>query len=260
MLPADLLKLKSEQRKSAALAVYDASFARLAHKAGCDWLLVGDSLGMAVQGRKNTHGVSVRDIIYHTRCCALGAPGALLAADLPFGSFEAGPERAFASAAKLMAAGARMVKVEGGAAIAATVATLAARGIPVCGHVGLQPQTATAGGYRMTGKSEADSKRIYEDACAVSEAGAALVVLEMIPAVLAQKITRDIGAATVGIGAGNCCDGQILVSYDMLGIFRKIPPFAKNFLPEAGTAEKAVCAYVAAVKDGSFPDAEHTPA
>ena len=258
--PASFAKMKATGRKIAALTAYDATFAAALHEAGCDTALVGDSLGMVIQGRSTTHSVSLEDVIYHLKCARRGAPELHLMADLPFGSFENGEKQAFESAARLFAAGAQMVKIEGGGEVAGTIEYLVSRGLPVCGHVGLLPQKAHASGLRVQGKKQEDANLIFNDAKKVSEAGASLVVLEMIPAQLAKKITAEISAATIGIGAGKNCDGQILVLHDVLGVFPKAPTFAKDFLADSGSISHALRAYVDAVRKGGFPSKEHTKA
>jgi 3-methyl-2-oxobutanoate hydroxymethyltransferase len=196
---------------------------------------------------------------YHTRCVAAGTERAFIVADLPFGSYQPSPERAYASAARLMAAGAHMVKLEGGAVMVDTVAFLTQRGIPVCAHVGLLPQSVNQlGGYKVQGREDAAAAQLIADACALEAAGAGLIVLEMVPAALAKAVTEALTIPTIGIGAGADCSGQVLVLYDMLGLYPRAPKFSKNFLAGADGIEAAVRAYVAAVKDGSFPAAEHT--
>ncbi|MBF2735957.1 MAG: 3-methyl-2-oxobutanoate hydroxymethyltransferase [Betaproteobacteria bacterium AqS2] len=258
--PSSFRAAKRKGEKLATLTAYDSSFAQAAARAGCDSVLVGDSLGMVIQGQRGTTGVTVDDVAYHVRCVAAGAPDLHVMADLPFGSFEAGPAAAFKSAARLVAAGAHMVKVEGGAALARTVGRLVERGVPVCGHVGLLPQSANATGFRVQGKDRESRARILADAKAISDAGAALLVLEMIPAELAAEITAEVAASTIGIGAGASCDGQILVLQDLLGLYPNPPRFAKNFLRGKGDIDAALAAYVADVRAGRFPDAAHTPA
>ena len=258
--PSSFRAAKRKGEKLAVLTAYDSSFARAAARAGCDSALVGDSLGMVIQGQRGTTGVTVDDVAYHVRCVTAGAPDLHVMADLPFGSFEAGPAAAFKSAARLVAAGAHMVKVEGGAAMARTVGKLVERGVPVCGHVGLMPQAANATGFRVQGRDRASRERILRDAKAVSEAGAALLVLEMIPAALAAEITAAVTASTIGIGAGRDCDGQILVLQDVLGLYPEPPRFAKDFLRGRGSIDAALRAYVDAVRARRFPDAAHTPA
>ena len=242
------------------LTCYDASFAALLEQAGVDVLLVGDSLGMVIAGHASTLPVTMDEVLYHTRCVARGAKSALVVADMPFGAYQQGVEQAYANAARLMAAGAQMVKVEGGAWLAATVEFLVVRGIPVCGHLGLQPQSVHAlGGYKTQGSSAESAQSLGFDSHALADAGAGLLVYEMIPAALAGRLTGELPIPTIGIGAGPDCSGQVLVLYDMLGIYpgRK-PRFVRNFMQGAGTIGDAVAAYVAAVKDGTFPAAEHS--
>jgi 3-methyl-2-oxobutanoate hydroxymethyltransferase len=256
----DLRNMTSAGEKIAILTCYDASFATLLDEAGVEVLLVGDSLGMVVQGEKTTLPVTLDDMIYHTRCVARGAKKAFIVADMPFGSYQQSPQQAFASAVHLMAAGAHMVKLEGGAAMAETTAFLVERGIPVCGHVGLAPQSVhQLGGYHVQGKTEHAAKKLQEDALAQQHAGASMLVLEAIPAPLAKQITMRLAIPTIGIGAGVDCSGQVLVLYDLLGIYPGKPPkFAKDFLAGAGSARKAVEGYIRAVKSGAFPGAEHS--
>jgi len=195
---------------------------------------------------------------YHTRCVAVGTERAFIVADLPLGSYQPSPERAFAAAARLMAAGAHMVKLEGGAVMVETVAFLTRRGIPVCAHVGLLPQSVNQlGGYRVQGRDDDAAAQLVADARALEAAGAGLIVLEMVPAALAQAVTAALAIPTIGIGAGADCAGQVLVLYDMLGLYPRAPKFSKNFLAGTDGIEAATRAYVAAVKDGSFPAAEH---
>jgi 3-methyl-2-oxobutanoate hydroxymethyltransferase len=198
-------------------------------------------------------------MVYHTRCVARGASQTFVVADMPFGSYQQGPARAFANAAKLMAAGAQMVKLEGGVSMARTVAFLSERGIPVCGHVGLTPQSVhQLGGYKVQGKGDAAAQQLIADALALQQAGASLLVLEAIPAALARQVTQRLAIPTIGIGAGPDCSGQVLVLYDMLGVYPGKPPkFARNFMVGAASIPAAVADYVKAVKDGSFPAPEH---
>jgi len=254
-----LQKRVREGEKLAVLTCYDASFATLLENAGVDVLLVGDSLGMVVQGEETTLPVSMDDMVYHTRCVAHGAKKAFIVADMPFGSYQQGPAQAMRNAAKLMAAGAQMVKLEGGTAMAKTVAFLIERGIPVCGHVGLTPQSVhQLGGYKVQGKGDAASQKLIEDALALQQAGAGLLVLEAIPAALAQQVTQQLAIPTIGIGAGPDCAGQVLVLYDLLGIYPGRPPkFARNFLAGTVSIPAAVERYVKAVKSGEFPASEH---
>ena len=226
-------------------------------------LLVGDSLGNVLQGHASTLPVTLEQMAYHTGCVArgLGKQGRpFIVADMPFGSYQESPAQAMRSAVPLMAAGAQMVKLEGGAFMAETVRFLVERGVPVCAHVGLTPQSVhQLGGYRVQGKTDAGAQRMKDDAAALQQAGAALIVLEMVPAPLAADITRSAtGMATIGIGAGKDCHGQVLVLHDMLGIYPgKKARFVKNFMADAASIDDAVKAYVAEVKGGSFPATEH---
>jgi 3-methyl-2-oxobutanoate hydroxymethyltransferase len=241
------------------LTCYDASFAALLDRAGVDVMLIGDSLGMVIGGHASTLPVTLDDMVYHTRCVATAAKTALVVADLSFGSYQTSPQQAYASAARLMAAGAQMVKVEGGAWLAPTVEFLVARGIPVCGHLGLQPQSVhSLGGYKVQGKTDESAQQLRDDARLLANAGAALLVLEMVPAALATALTADVAIPTIGIGAGPGCSGQVLVLYDMLGIYPGMPMrFVRNFMTGSDSIEAAVAAYVQAVRDGSFPGPEH---
>jgi len=254
-----LHKMAREGEKIATLTCYDASFAQLLENAGVDVLLVGDSLGMVLQGRETTLAVTLAEMEYHTRCVARGSTKAFIVADMPFGSYQESPQEAFRNAARLMSAGAHMVKLEGGAAMAETIRFLVDRGIPVCGHLGLLPQSVHQfGGYRVQGRTEEDAARILADAAALDAAGVGLVVLEMTTSDLARRITQNIKAPTIGIGAGPDCSGQVLVLYDMLGIYGgKVPKFARNFMPGADGIQQAAALYVQAVKDKTFPAAEH---
>jgi len=256
----ELRKMTAAGEKIAVLTCYDASFAALLDSAGVEVLLVGDSLGMVVQGEKTTLPVSMDDMLYHTRCVTRGAATAFIVADMPFGSYQQSPQQAFANAARLMAAGAHMVKLEGGAAMVETTAFLVERGIPVCGHIGLTPQSVhQLGGYRVQGKTDHAAKKLLEDALALQHAGAGMLVLEAIPATLAKEATTRLAIPTIGIGAGADCSGQVLVLYDLLGVYPGKPPkFSKNFLAGAGSARAAVEGYVRAVKSEEFPGVEHS--
>lgn len=254
-----LRNMMREGDKIAALTCYDASFAALQEAAGVDLLLVGDSLGMVLQGRDSTLGVSLDEMAYHTRCVARGARRSFIVADLPFGSYQQGPAQAMASAARLLGEGAHMVKLEGGEVMLETVAFLTRRGVPVCGHLGLLPQSVNQlGGYRVQGRGEESAERLLRDARGLEQAGAALVVLEAIPAGLARRVTRELDIPTIGIGAGADCSGQVLVLHDALGAFPgKTPKFARDFMAGAGSVAAALEGYVKAVKTGEFPAAEH---
>lgn len=256
----ELAKMRAEGRKIAMLTAYDASFAALVERAGVDVILVGDSLGNVLQGQRNTLPVLLEHMVYHTGCVARGSQRAFVVADLPFGSYQESPAQAFASAARLMAAGASMVKLEGGLPMVDTVRFLVERGIPVCAHIGLTPQSVhQLGGYRVQGRNEADATRLKAEALALEQAGAAMLVLEMVPTALAGEITRTLTTmATIGIGAGPDCDGQVLVLHDMLGIYPgKTARFVRNFMDGATSIEAAVADYVTAVRQGRFPAPEH---
>ncbi|HFC8501220.1 TPA: 3-methyl-2-oxobutanoate hydroxymethyltransferase [Neisseria oralis] len=253
-----LRKMKAEGEKIAMLTAYESSFAALMDKAGVDVLLVGDSLGMTVQGRKSTLPVSLRDMCYHTENVARGTENAMIVADLPFGAYQQSKEQAFAASAELMAAGAHMVKLEGGVWMAETTEFLQMRGIPVCAHIGLTPQSVFAfGGYKVQGRGD-KAEALLHDAEAHDAAGAAIVLMECVPAALAKRVTEAVSCPTIGIGAGADCDGQVLVMHDMLGVFPgKTAKFVKNFMAGRSSIQEAVGSYVAEVKAKTFPAAEH---
>jgi len=255
----DLMKWKKEGRKFATSTAYDASFAQLFESQEMPVLLVGDSLGMVLQGETDTLPVSVDDIAYHTRCVRKGSPNCLLMADMPFMSY-ATPEQACENAAKIMRAGANMVKIEDGDWLVDTVKMLTERAVPVCAHLGLTPQSVNIfGGYKVQGRDQEQADRMVKDAIALQEAGAQIVLLECVPAGLAERITQILDVPVIGIGAGNSTDGQILVMHDMFGISANyMPKFSKNFLAETGDMHKAVAAYIADVEAGRFPDEAHT--
>jgi 3-methyl-2-oxobutanoate hydroxymethyltransferase len=240
------------------LTCYDASFASLMDRCGVDILLIGDSLGMVCAGHSSTLPVTLADMVYHTASVARGNKNALILADLPFASY-ATPEAALESAAALMRAGAQMVKIEGGAWLADTVRFLAERGIPVCAHIGLTPQFVhQLGGFKVQGKTDEGAERLKNDALALQAAGAAIVLLEAVPAALGKATTELLQVPTIGIGAGPDCSGQVLVMHDMLGVFPgHKAKFVKNFMEGQTSIEGAVRAYVSGVKDGSFPAPEH---
>jgi 3-methyl-2-oxobutanoate hydroxymethyltransferase len=254
-----LFKMAAEGQKITMLTCYDTSFATLLDDAGVEILLVGDSLGMVIQGEDSTLPVTMEQMEYHTRCVARGAKNALVLADMPFGSYQESPQQAFANAARLMQAGAHMVKVEGGAFMAETTRFLVERGIPVCSHIGLTPQFVNSfGGYRVQGKSESDAERILHDASALADAGASLVLMECVPAALAKRVSDSVAVPTIGIGAGVDVSGQVLVLHDILGVYPgKKARFVKNFMVGAGSIQAAVTSYVTAVKERSFPAEEH---
>ena len=255
----DLAKMRVAGEKIAMLTCYDASFAQLCDAAGVDSLLIGDSLGMVLQGHDSTLPVTLADIAYHTAAVARGCQRPLIIADMPFGSFQESPQHAFRNAAILMTAGAQMVKLEGGIGMAETTQFLTARGIPVCAHIGLTPQSVhQLGGYRVQGKDDSAAALLIADALAQQEAGATLIVLEAIPEALAAEVTQKLHIPTIGIGASRECSGQVLVLHDMLDISAgKKARFVRNFMSGQPSIAAAVTAYVAAVRDGSFPGPEH---
>lgn len=252
-----LREMHAQREKIAMVTAYDATFARLVDDAGVDSILVGDSLGMIVQGQSSTVPVTLDEMVYHTRCVVRGNRTAWVVGDLPFGSYQEGREQALRSSVALMRAGAHMVKLEGGGWTAETVHFLTERGIPVCAHLGLTPQSVHAlGGYRIQGRDAAGADTLRKHARELAEAGAAMMVLELMPSAVATQVQADNpGMMTIGIGAGAATAGQVLVLHDMLNFTRgKLPRFVRNFTAEGGSAEDAVRRYVAAVKDGSFPD------
>ena len=255
-----LHKMAQEGNRIAMLTCYDASFAGLLESAGVESLLIGDSLGNVLQGHETTLPVTLRDIVYHTECVARGSKRAFIIGDMPFGTFQLGPEDTFRNAAAIMAAGAHMVKIEGGAPMLETTEYLVARGVPVCGHIGLTPQAVHQfGGYKVQGRSDETAERLIEDAKLLERAGAGMIVLEAVPAALAREITASVSAPTIGIGAGVDCHGQVLVLHDMLDIYpgRKAK-FVKNFMRTTGSIQGAVELYVKEVKARTFPGPEHS--
>jgi 3-methyl-2-oxobutanoate hydroxymethyltransferase len=255
-----LQALYTKGEKIAVLTCYDASFASLLEANGVDVLLVGDSLGMVLQGHETTLPVTLDDMVYHTACVARGTNQTFIVADMPFGTSQISREKTFAHAARLMSTGAQMVKLEGGAAMADTIEFLTQRGIPVCAHIGLTPQSVhQLGGYRVQGKSTTEAKRLLSDATLVAQAGAGMLVLETIPALLAMEITAQLTIPTIGIGAGANCSGQVLVLYDMLNIYPgKKGRFVKNFMQGSDSIGNAIKRYVSEVKSGAFPSEEHS--
>jgi 3-methyl-2-oxobutanoate hydroxymethyltransferase len=255
-----LQKMAQEGSKIAMLTCYDASFAAVLEEGGVESLLIGDSLGNVLQGHESTLPVTLRDIVYHTGCVARGSKRAFIIGDMPFATFQISPQETLRNAAEIMAAGAHMVKIEGGRPMLETIEFLTDRGVPVCGHLGLTPQSVhQIGGYKVQGKGESAAQQLLREAKQLAQAGAGMIVLEAIPAVLAREVTSSIAVPTIGIGAGAECSGQVLVLYDMLDIFpgRKAK-FVKNFLRLAGSVQGAVELYVREVKSGAFPGSEHS--
>lgn len=256
-LPA-LQAMKNTGEKIAMLTCYDASFAALMDTCGIDMLLVGDSLGNVLQGHATTLPVTVADIAYHTACVARGNKSALLAADMPFGSYGT-PDSAYENAVKLMQAGAQLVKLEGGAWLCDTVRFLTERAIPVFAHLGLTPQSVhQLGGFRVQGKTTEAAKRLLADALALQDAGASMLLLEAIPSALGKEVTDALSIPTIGIGAGPDCSGQVLVMHDMLGVFPgKKARFVRNFMVGQTDIGGAIRGYINAVKEQEFPAPEH---
>jgi 3-methyl-2-oxobutanoate hydroxymethyltransferase len=254
-----LQKMREEDKIIAVLTCYDASFATLLENAGVDILLVGDSLGQVLQGEETTLPVTLEDMIYHTRCVARGSNKAFIMADMPFGTSQISPEETCANAVELLAAGAGMVKIEGGAVMTETVSFLMQRGIPVCAHIGLLPQSVhQSGGYRVQGRTDAQAEQLMEDAISLEKAGASMLLVEMVPAALAERITKTLHIPVIGIGAGNQCSAQVLVLHDMLGIYPgKKGKFVKNFMTGVDSIQTAVENYVNEVRAGTFPGPEH---
>lgn len=251
---------RAEGRKLVMLTCYDASFARVLDDNGCDLILIGDSLGMVVQGHGSTLPVSVDDIVYHTANVARGASHALKIADFPFGS-DGSPRQAHAAAVRFIQAGASMVKLEGAGHKLETIRYLVDREIPVCAHLGLTPQSVHRfGGFKVQGREGAAADTLRDDALAVADAGASLLVLEGVPAALGKAITAASPIPTIGIGAGASCDGQVLVLHDLLGLDtgHRRPKFVKDFLADGGSVAGAIRAYAQAVRAGTFPTDEHS--
>ncbi|MGK5030585.1 3-methyl-2-oxobutanoate hydroxymethyltransferase [Janthinobacterium sp. DSP2-3-3] len=253
-----LATLRAAREKISMLTCYDASFASLMDRCGVEILLIGDSLGMVCNGHNSTLPVTMAELAYHTASVARGAKSAMIMSDLPFGAYGT-PETAYANAVILMQAGAHMVKIEGGAWLAETVRFLTERGIPICAHIGLTPQSVhQLGGYKVQGKSTESAAQLKNDALVLQNAGAAIVLMEAMPSQLGKEVTDMLTIPTIGIGAGPDCSGQVLVMHDMLGVFpgRKAR-FVRNFMEGAASIDDAVTGFVKAVKDGSFPALEH---
>lgn len=253
----DLFSMKRDGENIAMLTCYDATFARAMDRAGVDIILVGDSLGMVVQGGDTTVGVSVPDMAYHTRCVSSGLQRAFLLVDMPFGSFH-NESTAMQNAVSLLRAGGAMVKLEGAGPMIDVVAYLTCRGVPVCGHLGLTPQSVhQLGGFKVQARDDAGARQLVADASALQQAGAQMLVVECVPAALGAEVAAAVDVPVIGIGAGPGCDGQVLVMHDMLGLGDRVPKFVANFMQGDVTIQGAFEAYVLAVRDGRFPTAKH---
>ncbi len=250
---------KESGEKITCLTAYDASFASVFDACGIDIILVGDSLGNVIQGDKNTLGVSMSDMIYHMQAVAKGTQNALRIADMPYQSYTYA-KQTLVNAKRLITAGAQMVKLEGGCEHEASFRTLQDNGISVCGHIGLQPQSVVEiDDYRVQGRETQDANKIIKNALALASWGVKAIVLECVPAELAKQVSQSVSIPIIGIGAGLDCDGQVLVSYDMLGVnVRHVPKFVKNFLTDNGDVKSAVNAFIKAVKDESFPSKKYS--
>jgi 3-methyl-2-oxobutanoate hydroxymethyltransferase len=256
---AMIQKMRLDKDPVTMLTCTDASFAGMLDQAEVDMFLIGDSLGMVIQGDNSTLGVTMGDMVYHTRCVAKATNRALIVGDLPFGSYQKSPEQAIENAIELMAAGAQMVKLDGGVVMSDTVRFLVDRGIPVCGHIGLTPQSVHAlGGFKVQGKSEEAINDLIVAAKALEQSGASAIVLELVPNDVGGRVTESINIPVIGIGAGPYCSGQVLNLYDMLDIYQgRKPKFVKNFMADSSSILDAVKAYVTEVKAGTFPGPEH---
>ncbi len=253
-----LKQYKADGEKFATLTAYDATLARISEAAGIEVLLVGDSLGNVIQGQGSTVPVNMEQMCYHTECVRRGASESFLITDMPFMSY-ASPDQAISNAAALMQSGAQMVKLEGALWLEDSIYLMSERGIPVCAHLGLLPQSVDKqGGYRIQGKDEDSARQIVEDACSLTEAGADIVLLEGVPAAVAKSVTEAVDVPVIGIGAGPHTDSQVLVIHDLLGISQRLPSFSKNYLAEAASIEEAIALYAQEVKSGKFPGEKYT--
>ena len=255
------LKLKKNNGNPiCALTCYDATFAKILDTSGVDIILVGDSLGMVIQGNSSTLKVTLNDMIYHTNCVSKNTKNSMIMVDMPFGSYQKSPEQAYSNASPLLESGAQIVKLEGGKWLGKTIKFLSDRGIPSCAHLGLTPQSVhKIGGYKIQGKDKKDAKEIFESAKILEESGVDLIILELIPSELGERISNAVSIPTIGIGAGNGVDGQILVLYDLLGVSSSAKPkFVKNFFESSKSIESAIKKYVDEVKKGKYPDSNHS--
>ncbi len=253
-----LEKMKAAGERFVCITAYDATFARLVSEAGAETILVGDSLGMVLQGHDSTIPVTIDHMAYHTECVCRAGPHSLVIADMPFMSYTT-PEHTMANATRLMQAGAQMVKMEGGTWLSDSISMLVERGIPVCAHLGLTPQSVNAfGGFKVRGRTPKEAKSILADAVEIQDAGASLLVLECIPSHLASDISRKLDIPVIGIGAGPGTDAQVLVMHDLLGLSEHTARFVENFMAGQETIQGGLKAFVEAVKAGEYPREEHT--
>ncbi|MFN2287575.1 MAG: 3-methyl-2-oxobutanoate hydroxymethyltransferase [Chromatocurvus sp.] len=253
-----LNRMKGKAEKFVCITAYDATFATLVSQAGAETILVGDSLGMVLQGHDSTVPVTIDDMAYHTTCVARARTESLLIADMPFMTYTT-PEQTLVNATVLMQAGAQMVKMEGGVWLSDSISMLVERGIPVCAHLGLTPQSVNAfGGFKVQGRTPKEAKSILADAVEIQDAGASLLVLECIPAALAADISSKLDIPVIGIGAGAGTDAQVLVLHDLLGLSPRTPRFVRNFMAGEDSVQGALEAFVTAVKSGTFPAPDHT--
>lgn len=252
-----LTGMKKDGEKIAMLTCYDVSFARAMDRAGVDIILVGDSLGMVVQGRDTTVGVTTDDVAYHTECVAQGLERTFLLADMPFGSYQ-DESTAMVNAVSLLSAGGAMVKLEGAGPMIDIVDYMTSRGVSVCGHLGLTPQSVhQLGGFKVQAREEAAAAKLLDDANSLQQAGAQLLVVECVPAALGKQLSASLDIPVIGIGAGADCDGQVLVMHDMLGLIERPPKFVANFMQQSDSIQGAFEAYVMSVREGRFPAKEH---
>ncbi len=251
-------KLKAAGEKFVCITAYDATFARLVSEAGAETILVGDSLGNVIQGHDSTIPVTIDDMVYHTECVTRGQPESMVIADLPFMTYATAKDT-LANAARLMQAGAQMVKMEGGTWLSDSISLLVERGIPVCAHLGLTPQSVNVfGGYRVQGRTPKGAKSILADAVEIQDAGASLLVLECVPSHLAADISRKLSIPVIGIGAGAGTDAQVLVLHDLLGLSGHSPKFVHNFMEGQPSVQAALRSFVTAVKSGDYPLEQHS--
>ncbi|CAL1329028.1 3-methyl-2-oxobutanoate hydroxymethyltransferase [Candidatus Providencia siddallii] len=255
---SDLFSFKKNNHKFAAITAYDYSFSKLFSKQGINVMLVGDSLGMTIQGKSNTLSVTINQIAYHTRCVRKGAPNSFIIADMPFMSFST-LEKTYSNAATLIKSGANIIKIEGYAWLCETIRMLTERSVPVCGHIGLTPQAINLlSGYKIQGRDQKTADKLIKDSIELEKAGMKLLVLECVPSHLAKIITKKLSIPVIGIGAGSETDGQLIVMQDALGITNNPPKFTKNFLIQTGNLNDAISLYIQEVENGIYPDQKHS--